>query len=456
MNLHIKPATAVRVAPLDVPARHGPGHHHALSAGIIFLMAVAAGLAVANICYSQPLLDAIADDVGLSRPLAGLVGTLTQTGYAVGLVLVAPLGDLVDRRGLIMGQLLLSAGALGAVVLATDRVILLGAMAVIGLLAVAAQVIVAHAATLALPNERGRVVGVVTSGIIIGILLARTVAGALSDWLGWRAVYLAAAATTLCMVVLLGLFLPRQPVRNQRVTYVRLILSMLQLFAEERILRVRSLLALFIFFSITVLLTPLVLPLAAPPYALSHTVIGLFGLAGAAGALGAISAGRLADRGGAETVTFLALALMLAAWGAAALLPYSIGYLVLAVVVMDYGLQAAHVANQSLIYRVRPDAQSRLAAGYMIAYSVGCGAGSLLSTLAYAHAGWAGVCLLGAAGSSLALGFWAVTRPLAVSALAGETQAASHVTAGRYAIWRAPASRAPSAARDRRAPRQDP
>jgi predicted MFS family arabinose efflux permease len=159
-----------------------------------------------------------------------------------------------------------------------------------------------------------------------------------------------------------------------------------------------------------------VLLLSAPPYSLSHTVIGLFGLAGAAGALGAISAGRRADRGGAESVTRVALTLMLAAWGAAALLPYSIGYLVVAVVVMDYGLQAAHVANQSLIYRVRPDAQSRLAAGYMIAYSVGCATGSLLSTLTYAHAGWSGVCLVGAAGSSVALGFWAATRPARLQA----------------------------------------
>jgi predicted MFS family arabinose efflux permease len=398
------------IAPGHGLARDRASHDRVLAGGTIFLMAVAAGLAVANICYSQPLLDAIADDVGLSHALAGLVGALTQTGYAVGLMLIAPLGDLVDRRALIMGQLLLSAVALGVIVLASDRVVLLGAMAAIGLLAVVAQVIVAHAATLAVPAERGRVVGVVTSGIILGILLARTVAGALSDWLGWRAVYGAAAAATLCIVVLLALFLPRQPVPSRRVTYVRLILSMLQLFAEERILRVRAIVALFIFFSITVLLTPLVLPLSAPPYSLSHTVIGLFGLAGAAGALGAISAGRLADQGGAEKVTFVALTLMLAAWGAAALLPYSIGFLVLAVVVMDYGLQAAHVANQSLIYRVRPDAQSRLAAGYMIAYSIGCATGSLLSTLTYAHAGWGGVCAVGAAGSSLALGFWAVTR----------------------------------------------
>ncbi len=374
------------------------------------LMALAAGLAVANICYSQPLLDAVADDIGLSRAMAGAIGALTQVGYALGLLLIAPLGDLLDRRRLIIGQLLLSVGALATVAVARDGAVLLGAMALIGLLAVVAQVIVAHAASLAPEASRGRVVGVVTSGIILGILLARTVAGTVSDLFGWRAVYLAAAAATAGVAMLLLRHLPRQPRANPPIGYGALIASMLMLPVSERIVRVRAVLALFLFFSITVLLTPLVLPLSAPPYALSHTVIGLFGLAGAAGALGAVGAGRLADRGRAEAVTGIALLLMLAAWGAAALLPLSIWNLVLAVVVMDYGLQAAHVASQSLIYRVRPDARTRLAAIYMVFYSIGSAAGSLSSTLAYAAGGWAAVCMLGGAVSAAGLLFWATTR----------------------------------------------
>jgi predicted MFS family arabinose efflux permease len=378
-----------------------------LSGGILILMAVAAGLSVANICYSQPLLDTIADDFQLSHALAGIIGAVTQTGYAMGLLLIAPLGDLLNRRKLIVGQLLVSSLALCLVALATNRFVLLATMAVIGLFAVAAQVIVAHAATLALPSERGKTVGLVTSGIIIGILLARTVAGGLSDWFGWRAVYLVAACATLVVAVLLTLLLPDQQAPSRRVSYPGLIASLLMLFVEERVLRVRATLAFFIFFAVTVLLTPLVLPLSLPPYSLSHTIIGLFGLAGAAGALGAVSAGRLADHGHAELVTAAALAIMLVAWGAAVLLGHSIGWLIVAVVMMDYGLQAAHVANQSLIFRLRPDSQSRLAAGYMIAYSAGCASGSLLSTLGYAHNGWPGVCLVGAAGSGLALIFWA-------------------------------------------------
>lgn len=180
---------------------------------------------------------------------------------------------------------------------------------------------------------------------------------------------------------------------------------------EERVLRVRGVIAMLIFADITTLLAPLVLPLAAPPFSLSHTEIGLFGLAGAAGALGATRAGRWADEGHGERATGLALSLMLAAWGLIALLPHSIWWLIAGVIVIDFGLQATHVTNQSLIYRVRPEAQSRLAAAYMVFYSVGSAAGSSLSTIVYAHAaGWSGVCAMGATISAAALLFWGLTR----------------------------------------------
>ena len=156
----------------------------------------------------------------------------------------------------------------------------------------------------------------------------------------------------------------------------------------------------------------MVLPLSAAPYSLSHTSIGLFGLAGAVGAMGAASAGRLADRGHAQRTTCLALALMLASWLPIVFLRYSLWGLIVGVITIDFGLQSVHVSNQSLIYRVRPEAQSRLTAGYMVCYSIGCGLGSILSTLAYARAGWNGVCALGALLSASALLFWALTRHL--------------------------------------------
>jgi predicted MFS family arabinose efflux permease len=377
---------------------------------LTLLFAVACGLAVANVYYAQPLLDTMADEFGIGRTTIGIVITATQIGYGLGLLLLVPLGDLLDRRRLIIGQSLLSVLALIVVAAAPTGAILLVGMAIVGLLAVVTQVLVAYAATLADPAERGRVVGTVTSGIVIGILLARTVSGTLSDLFGWRSVYLASAAATLVIAALLAKHLPRSNKRRVELSYARLIGSVFALFVELPVLRVRATLALLIFTAMTMLWTPMVLPLSALPFGLSHTEVGLFGLAGAMGALGASSAGRLADRGYAQRATAVALAIMLLSWLPIALLSHSLWFLILGVITMDFALQAVHVANQSLIYRVRPEAQNRLTAGYMIFYSIGSAAGSGLSTVVYEQAGWGGVCITGAIVSAGALIFWAVTR----------------------------------------------
>ncbi|MDH6707485.1 putative MFS family arabinose efflux permease [Kitasatospora sp. MAA19] len=378
-----------------------------LPPAVAWLLSVACGLAVANVYYSQPLLDLIAEDYGIDPATIGLVGTLTQIGYALGLLLLVPLGDHVNRRTLITAQLGLSVLALGAVAVAPSAPLMFAAMAGVGVLAVVAQVVVAYSASLAAPADQGRVVGTVTSGIVVGILLARTVAGTLGDLTGWRAVYVVSAVATGAMALAVAAALPAERRRRtRRIGYLRLIGSVFTLFAAEPVLRVRAVLALLTFTSITVLLTPMVLPLAAPPFNLSHTEIGLFGLAGAAGALGAGHAGRRADRGHAERTAGIGLLAMLAAWLPAALLPHSVWWLVLAMVVIDYGLQSVHVVNQHLLYQVRPEAQSRLTAGYMLLYSAGCAVGAIGSTVVYDHWGWPAVCLLGAATSLAALAYW--------------------------------------------------
>lgn len=384
-----------------------------LSRPVALLFAVACGLAVANVYYAQPLLDTIADEFVISRAAVGGIITATQVGYGIGLLLLVPLGDLLNRRGMVLGQSLLSVVALFAVALAPTRSALLGSMAAVGLLAVVTQVLVAYAAALALPGERGRVVGLVTSGIIIGILLARTVSGTLSDLFGWRSVYIVSATATLVVVALLAAVLPRGEEQRPRMSYPRLIGSLFALFVDEPLLRVRATLAFLIFTAMTILWTPMVLPLSGPPFSLSHTAVGLFGLAGAMGAVGAARAGRLADRGRAQQVTALALVIMLISWLPIALLPYSVGSLILGVVMIDFGLQSVHVANQSLILRLRPEARSRITAGYMIFYSIGSACGSMISTAVYAGGGWIGVSLLGAAVSTVALVFWAMTRHVA-------------------------------------------
>lgn len=376
------------------------------------IFAVASGMSVANIYYAQPLLDAIADDLSMSESTIGVVVTVTQIFYALGLVLLVPLGDLVNRRRLIISQLLLSAAALAAVGFSPTGIPLLAGMAVVGLLAVITQTLVAFASTLAAPTERGRVVGLVTSGIVIGILLARTFAGMISDLGGWRAVYWSSAAVTLLMVGLLSRILPRHELVavHTSLSYTQLLKSLFRLFIEERILRVRGVLALLIFTAFSTLWTSLVLPLSAPHYSLSNTQIGLFGLFGVAGALAAVKAGRLADQGRGQQTTGVALVLLLVSWLPISLTGQSLIALIIGIVLLDLAVQAVHVTNQSLIFAENPESRSRLTGGYMIFYSIGSAIGSIASTYLYAHYGWQAVCLLGAGVSALALGFWLMNR----------------------------------------------
>ncbi|MCY1508319.1 Inner membrane transport protein YnfM [compost metagenome] len=210
---------------------------------------------------------------------------------------------------------------------------------------------------------------------------------------------------------LLYRLLPHQRRETSKLSYPRLVGSTFKLIWEEPVLRTRGVIAMLIFANVTTLLTPLVLPLSAPPFSMSHTEVGLFGLAGIAGALAASRAGHWADRGFGQTTTGIALALMLIAWLPISLLDHSILWLIAGVLVLDFGLQAVHVTNQALIYRVRPEAQNRLTAAYMLFYSLGSAIGSSLSTVAYTHAGWNGVCLMGAAISLTSLLFWLATRP---------------------------------------------
>lgn len=373
-------------------------------------LAIAAGLAVGNVYAAQPLLGSMARALGISAPATGLVVTLTQAGYGLGLILVVPLGDLVDRRRLILMQGLLTTFALGTVAVACTKFMLFAAMTAVGLLAVVAQVLVAYAATLVSPAERGRAVGMVTTGIVSGILVARFVAGLLADIGGWRLVYLTTAALTLAMLVLMARTLPRQPATESEEGYVRAVRSVPILFLRDRMLLARGVLALLVFASFSTFWTALVLPLSAPPFRYSHAEIGLFGLVGIAGAIAASGAGRLADRGFAQTTTGISLAILVGSWGLIALLSRSIPTLVAGVALLDFAVQAVHVSSQSIILARYPAIGSRLIGGYMTFYSLGSGLGGIGATTIFAAAGWSGVTVLGAMFGLAALLVWALTR----------------------------------------------
>jgi predicted MFS family arabinose efflux permease len=394
--------------------------HLALPRATVLLFACAAGLSVANVYYAQPLLDALAREFSIPHAAVGGIVSATQIGCALALLLLVPLGDLLERRRLMLAQALMLAAALVAAGTARTSALLLAAMLLTGLFGTAmTQGLISYAASAASDEERGRVVGTAQGGVFIGLLLARVLAGGISDLAGWRSVYLCSAGVTLLLAALLWRRLPALGAARSTLTYRSLIASMFTLLRRDRVLRVRGVLALLMFADLNIFWSALVLPLSAPPYGLSHTAIGAFGLAGAAGALAAVWAGRLADRGFERPTSAAALLVLAAAWLPLAWMGSSLWALIAGIVLLDLGGQAIHVANQSLIFRASPEAHSRLVGAYMLFYAAGSGMGALAATASYASAGWRGVCLLGAGVSLAALVFWALTRHTAPGDLEG-------------------------------------
>lgn len=392
-------------------ARTGGDSAFVLSRGLVILFAVACGTAVANVYFAQPLLVTVGHDLAMSPALVGSVVTLTHVGYGLGLFFLVPLGDVADRRRLVVAQLLFLVVALAVVATAHSTAILLVGLAGTGLLAVVTQTLVAFAASLAPPARRGRVVGLVTSGVVVGILLARTASGLMADLAGWRSVYLASAALTVLLALILHRVLPRHHAAPPTsLSYGQLLRSTVTLFARERLLRVRALLGMLIFAAFSTLWSSVALPLSEPPLSLSHTEIGALGLVGAVGALAANMAGRLNDRGFSQRTTGIALALLAASWLPLSFTRSSLWALVVGVILLDLAVQAVHVTNQTLIHALHPDAGSRLTGGYMVFYSIGSATGAIAATSLYAAAGWGAVCALGAVISCLACALWALTR----------------------------------------------
>lgn len=385
---------------------------------LVALLACASGFSVANVYYAQPLLDALAVDFAIGRAAVGAVVTATQVGSVLALLLLVPLGDRWPRRRLMLWQLLALTVALLAVAGARQASALLASMLAVGMLGTAmTQGLIAYAAAAAQPSERGRVVGAAQGGVVAGLLLARVAAGLVADLAGWRAVYGGAALAMLLLGILLGRGLPSLPASATTLSYPRLIGSMFALLRDDRVLRVRGVIALLMFAAFNILWSALVLPLSATPYCYSHTAIGAFGLVGLAGTLAAARAGHWADRGRGQRTSAAALVLLVLAWAplSAAFIPghgpiWTISMLVIGIIMLDLGVQALQVTNQSMIFSGSPTAHSRLVGCYMLFYAVGSGSGALAATTVYVAAGWSAVCMLGAAVSLAALLFWRMTN----------------------------------------------
>jgi predicted MFS family arabinose efflux permease len=367
-----------------------------LSRGLVALMATASGAAVANIYYAQPLLSTIAHDFAVSDGTAGLLVTASQVGYAAGLVLLVPMGDVLERRRLITRILLVTVLALVATAASPSLVALACALAIVGLTSVVAQILVPLASTLAGEHERGRVVGHVMSGLLVGILVARTASGVIGELAGWRVVFAASAALMLVLCAVLRLALPRVP-PTTTLPYPSLLRSVLHLLGGQPTLRMRIFYGALGMGQFSVLWTTIAFLLAGAPYHYGDATIGLFGLVGLAGALAAQAAGRLADRGRHHRSTGGFFATMLVAWALIAAGRTSLAALITGIALLDLGIQGAQITNQSVIYALAPSARSRLTTAYMTALFAIAAISSAAASATYEAAGWGAVSTLGAA-----------------------------------------------------------
>ncbi|MDR3568106.1 MAG: MFS transporter [Syntrophobacteraceae bacterium] len=378
-----------------------------ISRSLVLLMAAGAGLTVANIYYAQPLLDVIRRSLGMSVATAGLIVTASQLGYGLGLTFLVPLGDLVERRLLVVAMTVGISFCLAAIAFAPFSWVLLAASLLVGALSAVAQVLVAFAASLAGPTQMGRVVGTVMSGLLLGILLARTAAGYLAQFEGWRAVFALASAITVALALVFHRGLPRYRV-HVGVGYPALIKSVFSLLLEEPLLRLRALYGAIAFAAFSVFWTPLALMLSRPPHRFSSGAIGMFGMAGVAGALSASLAGQMSDRGLSRPMTGITSALLALSWIPLKLGGHSVWILIAGIILLDFAVQGLHITNQGEIYTLPADVRSRITSAYMTAFFAGGVFGSALSSFTYARFGWNGVCLAGACLGVAATALWIV------------------------------------------------
>ncbi|MEI2298588.1 MFS transporter [Ensifer sp. MJa1] len=374
--------------------------HSALGRASLYAMAAASGIAVANIYYNQPLLKLIEAEFP-GQPAIGLLATATQLGYAVGLLLLLPLGDIVRRRRLIAAQFIAIAAAASVAALAPTPSLLIAASVLLGASATVAQQIVPIAATLATPKNRGAAIGTVMAGVLTGILLSRTVSGFVGAHMGWRAMFWASVPLALVGLALMRLTLPDLRPTLQ-LPYGSVLASLATLWRREPDLRLAALVQAVLFASFTAFWTVLALYLATPRFNLGADAAGLFGVIGAIGVFAAPLAGRAADRRGAPSVVWFGAALTLAAWVILGMWG-SIAGLVIGVVILDIGIQVALVANQHIIYALEPAARSRINTVFMTSMFLGGAAGSALSFAAWSYGSWLGVSLLGPALALVAL-----------------------------------------------------
>jgi predicted MFS family arabinose efflux permease len=388
----------------------GTEAHQPLKPGIIFLMALGCGVDVADNYYHQPLLPQMAHGVHVPEEWIAYLPALNQAGFALGLLLFVPLGDLFERRRLVVLSLGAAAIMLVMVAVAPTFSMLAAAIFTLGLLGVGVQLLIPFAAHLAPPAERGRVVGTVMGGMLCGVLLSRTISGIVGDSLGWRVMYWIAAVATFGVLLVLWAVLPKsQP--SARLPYTALLRSMVVLVREEPTLRESCLFGAATFGAFSAFWANLAFHLSGPPFNYGSVVAGLFGLIGVVGVVAAPLVGRAGDRLNARRMIGVGIVITILSFMLFGLGGRQLWVLMGGLVLMDLGVQIVHVSNQTRNQALRSDARNRLNTVYMFSYFVGGVVGSSLGAAAWAAVGWAGVCVVGIILPTLALGVFVFNAP---------------------------------------------
>jgi predicted MFS family arabinose efflux permease len=399
-----KPATNDLMSHKD-----GPG----ISRWMTFLMAMSCGLIAANLYYAQPLVKPISESLGLSPHIAGFLVTMTQIGYGIGLLLIVPLADLIENRRLILGVMALGTLALVTAAFSTHAAQFLPAALCIGIGSCAVQILVPFAAHLAPEAKRGQVVGNVMSGLMFGIMLARPIASFITQFSSWHVVYFYSIAVMVALGLLLSRALP-QRFPNSQMKYGHLLLSMAHLALKTPVLQRRALYQACMFGAFSLFWTATPLLLASPAFGISQAGIALFALAGVAGVVAAPIAGRLADRGLTRPATACAMASVAVAFLITQIVApgstLSLGLLVAAAIVLDFGVTANVVLGQRMIYSLGAEYRGRLNGLYMATFFMGGAAGSALGAWAFAQGGWSLTAWIGLGLPVAALLYFATER----------------------------------------------
>lgn len=375
-----------------------------LSHGLILLMAVTSGITVANIYYIQPLLEQIAATYHVSQASAGLLATLTQVGYALGLFLILPIADLMERKKLVLTMLILAAISLIVMFLSSNYFITAIACLAVGTTSIIPQLMVPLGAKLSSDADRGKNIGHIMSGLLVGILLSRVFSGILGKYFGWRSIYLIAVVLMLVLFLLIKAMLPIcEANADLGMTYVSSLKSMTKLPRQYPVLREAALNAALMMGAFSALWTTLTFQLQSKSFQLDTNIVGLFGLIGVTGILFAPFAGKMSDQKGARFTVGLNIGIVLISYLCFLVFGFHIWGLILGVILLDMGVQCSNVANQTRIQKLSDEARNRITSIYMVSLFVGGALGSYLGALLYTHYGWYGFCVLGIISQLLAV-----------------------------------------------------